>query len=162
VNAGTEPEIQGLAQLLSLMGAKISGAGTQTIEITGVAALHGAEHRIMPDRIEAGTFAIAAAMSGGQVEIDEASPEHMDSLVSKLRAAGAEVSVREHGLSVGRPGGLRAVNFQALPYPGLPTTCRRRCPRCSPRRRASASSTSGCSTTVCCTWASCANWGRKS
>jgi UDP-N-acetylglucosamine 1-carboxyvinyltransferase len=121
VNAGTEPEIQGLAQLLTLMGAKIRGAGTQTIEVTGVPRLHGAQHRIMPDRIESGTFALAAAISGGDVDVEDAPSQYLDSLLAKLRAAGAEVQARDGGIRVCRSSPLRSVNFQALPYPGLPT-----------------------------------------
>lgn len=121
VNAGTEPEIQGLARLLTLMGAKIQGAGTQTIAVTGVERLHGAEHSVMPDRIEAGTYALAAAITGGCVEVEQANPLHLDSLIAKLRAAGASVQVRDDGMTVRGDGRPRAINFQALPYPGLPT-----------------------------------------
>lgn len=121
VNAATEPEVQELAHLLNAMGARISGVGTQVLEIDGVDSLHGATGRIMPDRIEAGTYAIAAAMTGGEVELCDAPVAVMDALLAKLRAAGVQVEARENGLAVRRNGDLRAVSFQALPYPGLAT-----------------------------------------
>lgn len=121
VNAATEPEVQDLARILITMGAKIDGLGTQMLEIEGVESLHGAECRVMNDRIEAGTWAIAAAMTGGDVEIVGAPVPVMDALITKLRAAGAAIDCGEDWLRV-RPGaGLRAINFQALPYPGLAT-----------------------------------------
>jgi len=121
VNAATEPEVQELAHLLNAMGARIAGIGTQILEIEGVDALHGTTGRIMPDRIEAGTYAIAAAMTGGAVDLCDAPVGVMDALLAKLRAAGAEAEPTERGLSVRRNGTLRAVSFQALPYPGLAT-----------------------------------------
>lgn len=121
VNAATEPEVQGLGLLLNEMGARIQGIGSQMLEIEGVAHLHGATFRIMPDRIEAGTYAIAAAMTGGNVEIHDAPTGVMDSLFAKLRHAGATIEVNEGTLRVARVGDLRAVSFQALPYPGLAT-----------------------------------------
>lgn len=121
VNAATEPEVQELAHLLNSMGARIAGIGTQVLEIDGVDALHGAVGRIMPDRIEAGTYAIAAAITGGTVELCEAPVQVMDALLAKLRAAGVELETGEEGLTVRRNGTLRAVSFQALPYPGLAT-----------------------------------------
>jgi len=121
VNAATEPEVQELSYLLNAMGARIEGIGSQIVEIEGVASLHGATARIMSDRIEAGTYAIAAAMTGGDVEIDGAPVLVMDALVAKLRAAGAIVEQKEASLRVSRPGPLRAVSFQSLPYPGLAT-----------------------------------------
>jgi len=121
VNAATEPEVQELAILLNAMGARIRGIGSQMVEIEGVPALHGATARVMPDRIEAGTFAIAAAMTGGDIEILEAPVAVLDALLAKLRAAGARVEHGETTLRVSRTGDLRAVSFQALPYPGLAT-----------------------------------------
>ncbi|MGH2633140.1 MAG: UDP-N-acetylglucosamine 1-carboxyvinyltransferase [Tepidiformaceae bacterium] len=121
VNAATEPEVQELALLLNAMGARIEGIGSQMVEIEGVSSLHGATARVMPDRIEAGTFAIAAAMTGGDIEIQEAPVPVLDALLAKLRAAGAEVQLGETTLRVSRTGDLRAVSFQALPYPGLAT-----------------------------------------
>ena len=121
VNAATEPEVQELARLLNLMGARISGIGTQILQIEGVPELHGATARIMPDRIEAGTWAIAAVMTGGDLEIEDAPSEVMDAVVNKLRATGALIEEREGGLRVAAQGTPRAVNFQALPYPGVAT-----------------------------------------
>lgn len=121
VNAATEPEVQELCHLLNAMGAKIEGIGTQMLEIEGVSALHGATARVMPDRIEAGTYAIAAAMCGGEVSIEDAPVAVMDALLAKLRAAGATIEQDEGRLHVARTNELRAVSFQALPYPGLAT-----------------------------------------
>jgi UDP-N-acetylglucosamine 1-carboxyvinyltransferase len=121
VNAATEPEVQELAECLNAMGARISGIGTQMLQVDGVDALEGVTARVMPDRIEAGTFAIAAAMSRGDVELQDAPVPVMDALVSKLRAAGAEIEEDENVLHVRGPGELRAIHFQALPYPGLAT-----------------------------------------
>ncbi len=121
VNAATEPEVQELAHLLNAMGAQISGIGSQMLEIDGVRDLHGATARIMPDRIEAGTFAIAAAMSGGDVEIDDAPCGVMDALLAKLVDMGTFVDRGEGRLRIRGTHELRSVNFQALPYPGLAT-----------------------------------------
>jgi UDP-N-acetylglucosamine 1-carboxyvinyltransferase len=121
VNAATEPEVQELAYCLNAMGARISGIGTQMLEVEGVESLKGVTGRVMPDRIEAGTFAIAAAMTGGDVTMEDAPVLVMDALLSKLREAGAETEVSETGLRVKAPEQLQAVHFQALPYPGLAT-----------------------------------------
>ncbi len=121
VNAATEPEVQALAALLNAMGARVSGAGTQTVTAEGVERLHGARFRLVPDRVEAGTFAIAAAMTGGDVELLDAPVDVMDATVGKLRAAGATVEAREGSLRVAAGAALRPVGFQALPYPGLAT-----------------------------------------
>jgi UDP-N-acetylglucosamine 1-carboxyvinyltransferase len=121
VNAATEPEVCELALMLNEMGAKISGIGTQWLEIDGVERLGGATRDVMSDRIEAGTYAIAAAMSGGDVLLEGAPVGVMDALLAKLRDAGASTVAEESGLRVSSNGELRAFNFQALPYPGLPT-----------------------------------------
>lgn len=121
VNAATEPEVGNLADLLNAMGARIAGVGTQHLEIEGVRCLHGATVRIMPDRIEAGTFAVAAAMAGGDVTIDDAPTAVMDGPIAKLRDAGVDIDVAPSRLRVRSTGELRSVSFQALPYPGLPT-----------------------------------------
>jgi len=121
INAAAEPEIVSLATMLNAMGARISGAGSHTIEIDGVEALHGVEHRIIPDRIEAGTFAIAAAVTSGQIELIDGVLEHNEALISKLRAAGVEVAETDGGMRVSRCGPLRNTSVQALPYPGLAT-----------------------------------------
>lgn len=121
INAASEPEIVDLASMLNAMGARVSGAGTHTVRIDGVRELHGCEHRIIPDRLEAGTFALAAAITGGEVELEEAVPEHLDALISKMIDAGVDVETTDAGLRVRGRAGYRAVNAQALPYPGLAT-----------------------------------------
>ncbi len=121
INAASEPEISSLAAMLNAMGANISGAGTQIVRIEGVRELHGTEHRIIPDRLEAGTFALAAAITCGEVELDEAVPEHLDALISKMRDAGVTIDLTDAGMRVRGDGDYRAVNAQALPYPGLAT-----------------------------------------
>lgn len=121
-NAATEPEVQDLARMLIEMGAKIEGVGTQWVTIEGVESLHGVEWPVMPDRIEAGTYAAAAAMTGGDVRIEHAPVDAMEAPIGKLRAAGAEVEIiDDRTLTVRRPGDLLPINFQALPYPGLAT-----------------------------------------
>ena len=120
-NASAEPEVVNLAEMLTEMGAKISGAGTCTIEIEGVEELHGTCHRIIPDRIEAGTFAIAGATTRGEVEIHDVICDHLDALLWKLSEAGADIVVKEASFTV-RSGRKRsAINVQALPYPGFAT-----------------------------------------
>jgi UDP-N-acetylglucosamine 1-carboxyvinyltransferase len=121
VNAATEPEISSLATMLKHMGAKISGAGTSFVRIEGAPSLGGAEHHIITDRLEAGTFALAAAITCGEVELDGAVPEHLDTLLWKMTEAGVEVEPTDAGLRVRGPGAYHAVNAQALPYPGLAT-----------------------------------------
>ena len=120
VNAATEPEVQALAALLNAMGARIFGVGTQIVTVEGVERLYGANFTIVPDRVEAGTFAIAAAMTGGDVELVDAPVAVMDAIISKLRTAGATVEAREGSLRVAASR-LDPVGFQALPYPGLAT-----------------------------------------
>lgn len=121
VNAAAEPEVQSLAAMLNAMGARISGAGTHTVTVEGVERLHGAEHRIIPDRLEAGTFAIAAAVTGGEVEVRDVEVGHLFSLVAKMREAGVRVEEEGDRLIVARDGELKAVTVQALPFPGLAT-----------------------------------------
>jgi len=121
VNAATEPEVQELALLLNAMGARIHGLGSQMLEIDGVEALHGTTSRIMPDRIETGTFAIAAVMTGGDVVIEDAPAGVLDALLNKLRGAGASITEDGRQLRVWREGPIRSISFQALPYPGLAT-----------------------------------------
>jgi UDP-N-acetylglucosamine 1-carboxyvinyltransferase len=121
INAASEPEISSLASMLNAMGANITGAGSQIVRIEGVRELHGAEHAIIPDRLEAGTFALAAAITCGEVDLDEAVPEHLDALISKMREAGAIIEPTDAGIRVRGDGNYRAVNAQALPYPGLAT-----------------------------------------
>jgi UDP-N-acetylglucosamine 1-carboxyvinyltransferase len=121
-NAAREPEVPDLAGLLVKMGAKIEGAGTSTIRIQGVEALHGAEHAIIPDRIEAGTFLIAGAITGGDVAITGCVPEHIGALVSRLQQAGAEVTQPDAAtLRVRGSGRLRSVDVTTEEYPGFAT-----------------------------------------
>lgn len=121
VNAAAEPEIVDLAEILNAMGARISGAGTHTIAVEGVEALHGAQHSLIPDRMEAGTFALAAALTHGDVEIAGAQPRHLDALLCKLRETGVQIDELENGLHVARCSRLRCTQAQAVPYPGLAT-----------------------------------------
>ncbi len=120
-NAAREPEVQDLARLLSKMGAKISGAGESEIVIEGVERLHGAEHSILADRIEAGTYAAAAAATGGDVEIESADAAALAAPLAKLREMGAEVRVGAGGFHVRAEGPLHASDVTTSPYPGFPT-----------------------------------------
>lgn len=120
-NAAEEPEIVDLANYLNKMGAKIRGAGTDTIRIEGVEKLHGADYTIIPDRIEAGTYMIAAAMTGGDVVVKNVLPEHQKPLIAKLREAGAVVEEDIDKVRVIGKNPLKAVSIKTLPYPGFPT-----------------------------------------
>ena len=120
-NAAEEPEIVALASYLNKMGAKIRGAGTDVIRIEGVKELHGADYTIIPDRIEAGTYMIAAAMTGGDVVVDNVLPEHQKPLIAKLREAGAIVEEDIDKVRVIGNGTLKGVSVKTLPYPGFPT-----------------------------------------
>jgi len=120
-NAAREPEIPELADVLIKMGAKIDGAGTDTIRITGVSELQPMTHSVMPDRIEAGTFMIAAAITGGDIRIHNMRPDHLDALIFKLQDAGVEISHKENVLRVKGPRRVRSVNIKTRPYPGFPT-----------------------------------------
>jgi len=122
VNAAREPEISDLGHCLNAMGAKVSGLGSSEIVIEGVSALHGAEYPVMPDRIETGTYAIAAAIAGGEVELVGALPETIASLLSLLTKSGAEVTTTPRGLKVHMNGGRpHAADVTTAPYPGFPT-----------------------------------------
>lgn len=120
-NASCEPEVVALADHLNRMGARVHGAGTPRIEIHGVAALSGARTRVIPDRMEAGSFAIAAVATGGEVEIRDVVPEHLDPVLYKLSECGAAVEVMPDRVRVGAGGRLQAVEVQAIHYPGFPT-----------------------------------------
>ncbi len=120
-NASAEPEVVGLAACLVAMGAKISGAGTSVIEVEGVDRLYGARLRVIPDRIEAGTFAIAAAITGGEVLLRDVIVPHMDPLTHKLIEVGVEVEEGESTYRVRASQKLRSVEVQTLQYPGFPT-----------------------------------------
>jgi UDP-N-acetylglucosamine 1-carboxyvinyltransferase len=120
-NCAREPEVADLADLLNKMGARIEGAGTATIRIKGVQKLHGAKHRIIPDRIEAATFIIAAALTDGDLNIDECEPRHLDALLQKLRDTGIKTKVEQNSVRVQRNGELRAADVVTEEYPGFPT-----------------------------------------
>ncbi len=121
-NAAREPEIGDLADCLNAMGAKVEGAGTPTVTITGVSRLKGATHAVIPDRIEAGTFAVAAAMAGGEVTLTGLRPGLLDALAAKLREAGATVRDEGNTVSISRNGArLQAVELTTEPFPGFAT-----------------------------------------
>jgi UDP-N-acetylglucosamine 1-carboxyvinyltransferase len=120
-NCAREPEVTDLAALLNAMGAKIEGAGTSTIKIKGVAKLHGARHRINPDRIEAGTYLMAGAITGGDLNIDCCNPEHLGSLLSKLEEMGVKLEIGKENVRVHSGGTLRAADITTEEYPGFPT-----------------------------------------
>ncbi|MEX0683478.1 MAG: UDP-N-acetylglucosamine 1-carboxyvinyltransferase [Dehalococcoidia bacterium] len=121
VNAAAEPEVQGLAEMLTGMGARISGAGTHTITVDGVEKLNGTTYAIIPDRLEAGTYAIAAAITGGDVEVRGVNAAHMQAVIAKLRQLGVSVETEGDRMYVTGGGDLNAMTVQALPYPGFPT-----------------------------------------
>ena len=121
-NAAAEPELADLADCLNAMGARVSGAGTRTIHIKGVSRLHGASHAVIPDRIETGTFAVAAAMAGGEVRLTRTRSDFIQTLLDKMIEAGVEVVPHADGVTVRRDGGrLRAVEIETDPYPGFAT-----------------------------------------
>ncbi len=120
-SAACEPEIVDLASFLNAMGAKVSGAGSPTIIITGVAKLHGAEHAVIPDRIEAATFAIAAAATDGEITMKNARVDHLRAVIDKLNEANVSVKRRGEDLVVWRKGKLKPVDITTLPYSGFPT-----------------------------------------
>jgi UDP-N-acetylglucosamine 1-carboxyvinyltransferase len=120
-NAAREPEIEDLARVLNKMGAHIQGAGTAEIHIQGVDELYPVEHTIIPDRIEAGTFMVAAAATGGDVLIQGCQPEQLDAVIAKLRASGVEVLTEDGGVRVRRRGELTALDITTQPHPGFPT-----------------------------------------
>ncbi len=120
-NAAREPEIIDLAEFLTKMGAKIDGAGTSIVTIEGVEKLHGAEHRILADRIEAGTFLIAGAMTGGEVTVTGASGRNMELVLEKLKQAGVKVIEEDDAITLTMSGRPRAIDVSTLPYPGFPT-----------------------------------------
>jgi UDP-N-acetylglucosamine 1-carboxyvinyltransferase len=121
-NAACEPEVADVAACLNKMGARITGAGTPCIIVEGVPRLHGARHTVLPDRIEAGTYAMAVAMTGGEVQLSGARPELLQSALDVLSQAGATVSVNNEGIRIGRNGaGLRPVTVATAPFPGFPT-----------------------------------------
>ena len=120
-NPAKEPEIIDLANYLNVMGARVRGAGTDIIRIDGVGAMHGAEHTVIPDRIEAGTYMIAVAMTGGDVRVDNVYCEHLKPLTAKLREAGVVIHEDVNGVRVISDGLAKAVDIKTLPHPGFPT-----------------------------------------
>ncbi|MCW5649987.1 MAG: UDP-N-acetylglucosamine 1-carboxyvinyltransferase [Ramlibacter sp.] len=120
-NAAQEPEIPDLAEMLIRMGAKIEGHGTSRIRIQGVDALHGCDHAVVADRIEAGTFLCAVAATGGKVFLRHGRADHLDAVIEKLREAGASITAAQDGIHVESSGRLRAQSFRTTEYPGFPT-----------------------------------------
>lgn len=120
-NAAREPEVADLAQCLNAMGARIRGAGSDVITIEGVPALHGATHRVMPDRIEIGTFLCAAAATGGEIKLKGTRANILDAVVGKLQEAGAHVEQGEDWIRLSTNGNLKAVSLRTAPYPAFPT-----------------------------------------
>ena len=120
-NAAREPEVVDLAHCLIAMGAKIEGAGSDTVTITGVEKLHGASHRVMPDRIESGTFLVAAAAAGGSITLTDTRADILDNVLEKLQEAGATIQVADGTISLQMSKRPRAVNVRTAPYPAFPT-----------------------------------------
>ena len=120
-NAAREPEIADVAQFLIKRGARIAGAGTDVITIEGVAALRGADHQIIPDRIETGTYLVAGAITKGDVTVAHCRPEHSEGLLAKLSEAGADLAIEKETIRIRATQRLRSVDLKTLPYPGFPT-----------------------------------------
>ena len=120
-NAAKEPEIEDLAAALNKMGAKVHGAGSGVVRIEGVGELHGATHRVIPDRIEAASFVIAGALTGGEVRVTGARPAHLDAFFIKLKEAGVVLETDETSVKVKGNGKVKSVDVMTLPYPGFPT-----------------------------------------
>ena len=119
--AACEPEVVDLGRFLNGAGARISGLGTSTVEITGVEGLTSVTHTVVPDRIEAATFAIAAAVTRGEISIHDVQPAHMTSVIDALRAIGADINVSADRIDVSTSGALHGIELAALPFPGIPT-----------------------------------------
>jgi UDP-N-acetylglucosamine 1-carboxyvinyltransferase len=120
-NCAVEPEVTDLVNLLNCMGAKIEGVGTPTLAIQGVEELHGADHEIISDRIETGTFLIAAAITGGRITAHNCSPEHVGALLDKLQETGCRIETGERSVDIEAPTRLRPAHVQTQPYPAFPT-----------------------------------------
>ncbi len=120
-NAAKEPEIVDLANFINEMGGRVIGAGTDTIRIEGVKELQGAVHHIIPDRIEAGTFMVAAAITKGDVIIENAVPEHLAALIAKMKEMGVQINEEAEGLRIRATGTLKSVDIKTMPHPGFPT-----------------------------------------
>ncbi len=120
-NAAKEPEIVDLANYINQMGGNVKGAGTDTMRIEGVETLHGSNHSIIPDRVEAGTFMVAAAITEGDVIIENAVPEHMAALISKMGEMGVDIQETDEGLRIRSTRPLRSIDIKTMPHPGFPT-----------------------------------------
>jgi UDP-N-acetylglucosamine 1-carboxyvinyltransferase len=120
-NAAREPEIEDLATALNNMGAKVDGAGRDVVQIEGVDALHGLTHRVIPDRIEAGSFVIAGALTGGDMRVAGARPEHLEAFLIKLKEVGVTLETDVNSVRVRGNGKIKSVDVTTLPYPGFPT-----------------------------------------
>jgi len=120
-NAAKEPHVVDIANMLNAMGARIMGAGTDVIRITGVERLHGCEYTVIPDQIEAGTFMFAAAVTHGDIILNSVIPKHLESISSKLREMGCEVTELDDSVRVNGKASLRSCDVKTLPYPGFPT-----------------------------------------
>ncbi len=120
-NVAKEPEIVDLANFLNAMGARIRGAGTDVIRIDGLTYFHGASHTVIPDRIEAGTFMLAAAATGGSITVEDVIPKHLEAITAKLRETGASVKVEPEIIKVETPEPLSCSDLKTFPYPGFPT-----------------------------------------
>jgi UDP-N-acetylglucosamine 1-carboxyvinyltransferase len=120
-NAAKEPEIVDLAEFLRKRGARITGAGSDMVMIEGVTALHGADHEVIPDRIEAGTYLIAGAMTGGDIEVERCRPAHLEALLVKLKESGAEIQEGKESIRLRAPVRLKGINVRTCPHPGFPT-----------------------------------------
>ncbi len=120
-NAAREPEVVDLAHCLAAMGARISGAGSDVISIEGVSRLHGASHCVIPDRIETGTFLVAAAATGGRISLSNARGDTLDAVIDKLREAGAKIEVKQDLITLAMDGRPRSVSVRTAPYPAFPT-----------------------------------------
>lgn len=116
-----EPEIVDLQEFLNKMGAKISGAGTNIIQIEGVNKLKDVSYNVMPDRIEAGTFLCAGAITGGKIKITEVIPEHITPVITKLEEAGCKIDISKNCILLDAPKRIKPINIKTMPYPGFPT-----------------------------------------
>src|SRR5207253_2323110 len=120
-NAAREPEVVDLAMCLTAMGARISGAGSDIITIEGVERLNGGAHRVMPDRIETGTYLVGAVVTGGNVKIKDTRADILDAVLDKLKDSGAQIAYGEDWISLAMPNGINPVNVRTAPYPAFPT-----------------------------------------
>ena len=164
-NCAREPEVTDLAALLTAMGAKIEGAGTGTIRVQGVTKLHGARHRINPDRIEAGTFLIAGAITGGDLNVDCCEPKHLGAVIAKLEQCGVKLDVGVDNIRVrsgGATGELKPPTSPPKSTPASPPTCRPSSWRSPPRLKAPPRSRKTSSKTASCTSRSSSAWARTS